>query len=97
MTRVVDPEGRETRALGRLVTFRDRDVIDIGCGDGRTTRYIAQTAASVLGVDPDEQVITRACGGVGDEADECSFMQANAVTLDLPPAGLDVVVFSRSL
>ena len=97
MARVEDPDGREVEALGRLVTFRDRDVIDIGCGAGRTTRHIAQTAASVLGVDPDEQLITLARGGVGDEEDGCTFMAADAVTLDLPPAGLDVVVFSRSL
>ena len=97
MARVADPEGREVEALRRLVSFRDKDVIDIGCGDGRTTRQIARTASPVLGVDTDEQLIARARAGVGNEAEGCSFMEADAVTLDLPPAGLDVVVFSRSL
>ena len=97
MARIVDPKGRETEALRRLVTFRGKNVIDIGCGDGRTARHIARTATSVLGVDPDEETIARVRGGAGDEADGCTFMAADAVILDLPPAGFDVVVFSRSL
>ena len=32
-----------------------------------------------------------------DEAKEITFMAADAVTLDLPPVGFDIVVFSRSL
>ncbi len=94
MARIVDPKGRENEALRRLVTFRGKEVIDIGCGDGRTTRDMAQTAASVLGVDPDEEAIARARNS---KADGCVFMVADAVTLDLPPVGFDVVVFSRSL
>jgi ubiquinone/menaquinone biosynthesis C-methylase UbiE len=90
----VDPEGREKEAFDRLVIFRDRDVLEIGCGEGRTARHITRTAASVLGVDPDEEAIVRARdAAVG----RCTFLAADAVTLDLPPADFDVVVFSRSL
>ena len=60
MARIVDPEGRETEVLHRLVALHGKDVCDIGCGEGRTTRRMAQTAASVLGVDPDVEAITRA-------------------------------------
>ncbi len=97
MARLVDPQGREPEALRRLVTFTGKDVIDIGCGEGRTARHIARTAASVLGVDPDEKAIDRARGGAGDGAAGCTFMVADAVTLDLPPDGFGAVVFSRSL
>ena len=97
MARAMDPKGHEPEALRRLVDFRGKDVIDIGCGDGRTTRQIALTAASVLGVDPDADAIARARDAARDEANGITFMAADAVTLDLPPAGFDVVVFSRSL
>ncbi len=97
MARVVDPEGREPEALRRLVDFRGKDVIDLGCGEGRTTRHLARTAASVLGVDPEVDAIARARDAVRDEANGITFMAADAVTLNLPPAGFDVVVFSRSL
>lgn len=97
MARVVDPKDREAEALRRLVTFREKHVIDIGCGDGRTARHIAKSAASVLGVDPDEKVIAKAQAKMPEESDGCTFMAADVVTLDLPPARFDVVVFSRSL
>ncbi len=97
MARIVDPGGREVETLRRLVNFRGKDVIDIGCGEGRTARHIALTAASVLGVDPDEKAIDRARHGGRDKTEGCTFMAADAVTLDLPPARFDVVVFSRSL
>lgn len=97
MARVVDPEGRERAALDRLVSFHGKDVIDIGCGEGRTTRHIARTAASVLGVDPDTTKIALAMSDVGDEGSRCTFMTADAVALDLPSASFDGAVFSRSL
>ena len=98
MARIVDPEGRETEVLRRLVALRGKDVCDIGCGEGRTTRRMAQTAASVLGVDPDVEAITRARDAAPDRgADGSTFLAADIVTLDLPPASFDVVVFSRSL
>ena len=98
MARIVDPEGRETEVLRNLVTLRGKDVLDIGCGRGRTTRRMAKTAASVLGVDPDAEAIALARDTTSDpEAEVCTFREADVVTLDLPSAGFDVVVFSRSL
>lgn len=60
MVRIVDPEEREVDVLRRLVAFRDMNVLDVGCGDGRTTRRIARTASSVIGVDPDPERIALA-------------------------------------
>ena len=94
MARIVDPEGREERILRDLADFRGKDVLDMGCGDGRTTRSIAATARNVLGVDPDDEAIALARGRV---TDRIGFKVADAVTLDLPAASFDAVVFSRSL
>ena len=94
MARIVDPEGREERILGELADFRGKDVLDMGCGDGRTTRSIALTARAVLGVDPDEEAIAHARGRATDRTD---FEVADGVTLELPASSFDVVVFSRSL
>jgi len=98
MTRMVDPEGRETEILRRIATFHNKDVLDIGCGEGRTTRHIAKTAASVLGLDPDEERIARARETAREQGfDQCVFRAADVVTLELPKASFDVGVFSRSL
>ena len=95
---MVDPEEREIEVLCRLVTFRGKDVLDIGCGEGRTARRIARTATSVLGVDSDAEAVARARDGAPDHgADGSTFLAADVVTLGLRPASFDVVVFSRSL
>ena len=97
MARVVDPEGRELETLGQLVTLAGKDVLDIGCGDGRSTRRLARTAASVTGVDPDPEAVARAREVVNGAAGSCDYLTADVAALELAPASYDVVVFSRSL
>ena len=58
---------------------------------------IALTAASLLGIDLDEQAIERAREGMGPQACEVELQAADVVSLTLPPESLDVVVFTRSL
>ena len=60
MTIKVDPENNEPRALFELANFRDKDVLEIGCGDGRLTWRYADKAAHVTAIDPFEGSIMRA-------------------------------------
>jgi hypothetical protein len=56
MAIIEDPEGNEAAALASSgVSFMSRRVLEIGCGDGRLTKYFARVAASVLAIDPDEK------------------------------------------
>ena len=98
MVRIVDPEEREVEVLRRLVTFRGMNVLDVGCGDGRTARRIARTAASVIGVDPDPERIAKARSAAPEDGScDLRFLDEDAVTLDFPAAEFDAVVFTRSL
>ena len=95
MARTVDPQGRELELIAGITDLAGKDVLDIGCGDGRTSRRLAERGATVLGVDPDEFAIARARAGGSGGA--CRFRAADVLELALPPAGFDLVVFSRSL
>ena len=95
MARTVDPQGRELELIARVADLAGKDVLDIGCGDGRTSRRLAGRGAAVLGVDPDETAIARARAGATGDA--CRFRAADVLELALPPASLDLVVFSRSM
>ena len=95
MARTVDPQGRELELIGRVADVAGKDVLDIGCGDGRTSRRLAGRGATVFGVDPDEAAIARA-RAVGPWG-ACRFRAADVLELTLPPASFDLVVFSRSL
>ena len=95
MARTVDPQERELALIGRVADVAGKDVLDIGCGDGRTSRRLAGRGATVLGVDPDEAAIARARAAAPGGG--CRFRAADVLELAMPPAGFDLVVFSRSL
>lgn len=60
MTVRIDPEGNETDALFDLVEVEGREILEIGCGDGRLTRRYADRAAHVTAIEPFEGAIARA-------------------------------------
>ena len=52
MTVIEDPEGIESSILHKLVDFKDRRVLEIGCGTGRLTWRYAEKAAHITAIDP---------------------------------------------
>jgi len=57
---ILDPEEYEVKALYNLVDFHKKNVLEIGCGDGRLTWRYAQHASDVIGIDPVEEDIALA-------------------------------------
>ena len=96
LARIVDPRGRELEIVSRFVNPQDKHILDIGCGDGRTTRRLAAYGARVLGVDPDQATIDVARAR-RVKNDQWQFLAADATMLDLPPESVDVILFTRSL
>ena len=98
MTSLKDPEGAELRALGALVDFSGKHVLEIGCGDGRLTWLYAEVAAEVLAVDPDEESIDNARAALPDRLrDRVEFLVAEAESLDVPRPRFDIAFLSWSL
>jgi 2-polyprenyl-3-methyl-5-hydroxy-6-metoxy-1,4-benzoquinol methylase len=94
----IDPEGNETRAIHDLVDFSRKDVLEIGCGDGRMTWRYADRAASVLGIDPFQADIAHAQAHTPAALrSKVAFRAADVVTANFESASFDVVVFSRSI
>ncbi len=46
-----DPEGNETKYLRRFAEPRGKNVLEIGCGDGRLTWRYAKDAGHVAAID----------------------------------------------
>lgn len=57
MTIRIDPENNETRALFDMVDFSGKNVLEIGCGDGRLTWRYADRAAHVMAIEPSAEQI----------------------------------------
>ena len=94
----IDPEGVETRVIHELIDFVGKDVLEIGCGDGRVTWRFADVAASVLALDPDESTIATAREQTQDALKaKLSFHIADITTIKLAQGDYDVAVFSWSI
>jgi len=98
VTPVLDPEGAHLAALRRLADFRDRRVLELGCGDGRLTLGIADEAAHVLAFDPDAEAVDRARHSLPVElVHRVTYQVASGKEIEIRPHSFDLVVFSWSL
>ena len=93
-----DPEGVETKAIHDLVDFAGKDVVEVGCGDGRLTWRFADAAASVLAFDPDEAVIEAAREQTPAALrGRVEFRVADMASIRLAAGAYDVGVLSWSI
>ncbi len=68
----------------------DRRVIDIACGEGYGSKYLGETAKSVLGVDVDQDAIAHAIKRYSSE--KVRFSVGDASCIPAPDKSADVVV-----
>ena len=98
MSRRIDPEGVETKAVHELVDFAGKDVVEVGCGDGRLTWRFADTSSSVLAFDPDESVIATAVEQTPAALrGRVTFRAADMASVGLAAGAYDVGVLSWSI
>jgi 2-polyprenyl-3-methyl-5-hydroxy-6-metoxy-1,4-benzoquinol methylase len=98
MTVTLDPEQVETGVIHDLIDFAGKDVLEVGCGNGRLTWRFADRARSVLGLDPDAAAIGEARAGLPERLRATvAFREGDITAAELPAAAFDVVVLSWSL
>jgi SAM-dependent methyltransferase len=94
-----DPEGAELKAAEKFVSFEGKEVLEIGCGEGRFTAKYADKARSVVAVDADEDSIqlAQASSTPAHLRSRVRFLAGDAENLELASQAFDVVIFSWSL
>lgn len=50
----------DRKLLAKLVDFQERNVLDLACGTGRFTRFIAEDSKFILGVDLSKEMLKKA-------------------------------------
>ncbi len=99
MALVIDPAGREIRALQKAATWERKNVLEIGCGDGRLTLRLASLRPRhIEALDPDPQRIRLARRNQPARyRRRIAFHVGHAESLKYPPGTFDTVVFAWSL
>lgn len=88
--RAQDVDGALWAALARYAPFADREVVDIGCGDGFHLPRFAACAARVTGVEPHPPLLDRARARTASTAN-VRVLAGTATALPLPDACADVL------
>jgi ubiquinone/menaquinone biosynthesis C-methylase UbiE len=97
MTLFKDPEGNETRRLMRFAEPQGKNVLEVGCGDGRLTWRYAREARRVTAIDLERDdlrvaVIERP----SDLQHRALFLQADTVRLPFGNGEFDMAIFAWS-
>ncbi|MGA8847174.1 MAG: class I SAM-dependent methyltransferase [Nocardioides sp.] len=88
--RAADPDGRLWSALRRCTSWDGRVVLDLGCGTGFHLRAFAESAGTVIGVEPHPDLLSlagRRARGLGN----VTLLPGTAQDIPLPDASVDVV------
>jgi len=94
----VDPQKREIRELKAAASWAERDVLEIGCGDGRLARRLAGLGASVTAIDTDTQLVESALvNSPGSPSQRVLYSVGDARQLPFAAEAFDNVVFGWSL
>ena len=88
--RAADPDGALWAAMSSLASWHGRDVLDLGCGTGFHLPRFAQTARSVVGVEPHPDLVALARRRTRRLAN-VDVRQGLAQELPLPDASIDVM------
>ena len=91
----IDPEKNEVHALKAMTDWRNKRVIEIGCGGGRLTTRLANLGAQVDALDPDRKLIATAKRDLPERlSDRVRLRVGSALDLKYPKQTFDIAVFS---
>jgi ubiquinone/menaquinone biosynthesis C-methylase UbiE len=98
MTLQKDPEGYEKGILHKFVEFENKQVLEIGCGDGRLTWKYAAASKQVVGIDVEFNDLRFArIDHPADPENRVLLAQASARDIPFPREEFEIVILAWSL
>jgi ubiquinone/menaquinone biosynthesis C-methylase UbiE len=95
---VRDGQAAEPAAIAAAADLDDKRVLEVGCGSGRLTRFIAERADHVYAFDPNADDVSKARESLGAEArDRVRFAVHDAEALDVERERFDLALCGWSL
>ena len=98
MTVREDPEGTEIKLIEKYATFKGKDVLEVGCGNGRLTFQYAASTRSVHAIDASARDLAEARKAIPKSlARKIRFRVGRGESLHLEDESVDLVFFAWSL
>jgi ubiquinone/menaquinone biosynthesis C-methylase UbiE len=95
---VRDPQGAEPAAIAAVVDLDGKRVLEVGCGEGRLTRFAAEHAAEIYAFDPDAERVRTAEADLPSELRErVRFAVHDAAAFDVERRRFDLALCGWSL
>mgnify|MGYP001812161870 CR=1 FL=1 len=88
-----DSDHRIAQQILASENLEGRDVLEVGCGNGRISSLLIQSSCRLTAIDVDERLITEAASRVSG----VTFVLGSGGKLNFPDNSFDVVVFTLSL
>ena len=79
--------------IRQVVDLRGRDILEVGCGEGRITALMSKLPRRLIAIDPDVTSLGKARG----KLPQVDFRIGSGERLDFPGDSFDLVIFARSL
>lgn len=93
-----DPDQIETKVIRDLIDFNGKDVLEVGCGEGRMTWRYADLARSVLAIDPNESALDVAREQTPSKLrGRVAFMPTGITDVALADDSFDIAILSWSI
>jgi ubiquinone/menaquinone biosynthesis C-methylase UbiE len=93
-----DRDGNEPAAIAAAVELDGTRVLEVGCGRGRLTRFLADRARDVYAFDPTPESVAEATASLSEELRRrVQFAVHEAEALDLPRRRFDLALCGWSL
>jgi ubiquinone/menaquinone biosynthesis C-methylase UbiE len=93
-----DRDGREAAEIAAVVDVEGARIVEVGCGTGRLTAFLAARAQHVYAFDPDADSVAQATDSLpGELRDRVTFAVHDARALDVPRRRFDLAVCGWSL
>jgi ubiquinone/menaquinone biosynthesis C-methylase UbiE len=93
-----DPEGYEKKYLHQFADFKDKRILEIGCGEGRLTWKYAGAPSLTVGFDPDHDALRIArADSPQDLRKHVHFANASASNIPFSKETFDIAILAWSL
>lgn len=92
-----DPERAELSHLINACSLEGKDILEIGCGDGKFIRQYAQFSGKITGIDPEVEDLEFAVEADIKHNTRIRYLQAEGEHLPFSTNAFDIVIFASSL